>query len=936
MAACAYSAFEATACVGPLLHLKHCTLASTHPLSPHSPLQSSTSIDGRFSITEGANPACSQFLLSQWHSIFLDAQLTLAKAGVGAARLPVLRAASLRYRRAMLDAIGRAEADKALERNAAVRELVEADVEDMRTVLALWHLAEIPVLHLGAEALVAEAAAAAGGGGGGGGGGEAGQAAELRGSPPLALLQWLREHFWGPTSEAEVLKVVNALRSPAAATAGAAAEREAWDVVVKLALEGEPNDAGRLLQLVAATRDCRETAQLAELLKGYPLLADALERPRAHAKALGDAWAQWRAGLLAFRRAMLASVTGARFLSHLGHLPGMLLDVLCGDSWAATPACSVSCATAADPCGSHSRAEQGVSRCAGLQLLQRHAGSQDRPYRTWMYEAGAQLLYGERCPLEYSAPALATLLGAAMARAGVDSEAEGTLLHAFVHILRGNTALALSNFTAFRQPWASAHFADLLWHCSSSSSSGSGSGGGAAALPSLWPPWDAALRPHLLLSHALSLPVCGPLLGRAALTYALAAFPQAVLRTCGIDPEDYAEELGVGMPADFTLLAERLAGTGAHTLSAAARTAKLALLSGASAGAGGVVEHLLVHLPVADERAALGVVRLCQRLGAARAADRVGMQWVRSCLARAPGRGGGLGSALAWAVGLRAEWACAQALRPVAARLKAMLLEAIQAGLVQVFCGGALPHPMDARLQAQLHGAAQAGAAQLPLLPVPWFPSSCLAFDTAAQLVRLIADAVAPLDDALAAVGHDAEAEVGGGGLSSSSAVQEACREEPVLHFALLLRRCLVRVAQAHERRALLSDGALEDLLVLVSVSAGAQGEGSLSTSRDSALLLRFAQVLGLLQAPQQQQQQQQMGLDGPISAARQALLQCVMEEEKALAAALFDSAFDAALQQQEEAQRPGDALMPVPVDAFISMPLGVAGLLMLKQHLQQ
>ena len=121
-----------------------------------------------------------------------------------------------------------------------------------------------------------------------------------------------------------------------------------------------------------------------------------------------------------------------------------------------------------------------------------------------------------------------------------------------------------------------------------------------------------------------------------------------------------------------------------------------------------------------------------------------------------------------------------------------------------------------------------------------------------------------------------------------------------------------------------------------MSVSAGAQGEGSLSTSRDSALLLRFAQVLGLLQAPPPpQQQQQQMGLDGPTSAARQALLQCVVEEEKALAAALFDSAFDAAL-QQEEAQRPGDALMPVPVDAFISMPLGVAGLLMLKQHLQQ
>ena len=816
----------------------------------------------------------------------MDTQLRVSGVcGVGAARLPLLRAASLRYRKAMQEAIGRAEAGKVVlggDESACAQ--VDAEVEDMRTVLALWHLAEIPALHVGAETLLqGDAAAAAAAASAAGEQQQPGHAAELRGSPPLALLAWLRDNFWGPTSEATVLQVVNALRNPSAATGGGRAELDAWDVAVKLALEGEPNDAGRLLHLLAATTGCRETEQLAEVLKGYPLLADALEDPRAHARALGGAWAHWRAGVQAFRRATLASAAGSHFLRRANGTPGVLLDVLCGDSWEARGGC---CAAA--------------GQAAGLRVLRLHehscvpGGAAAALYATWMYDCGARVLYGERCPLEYTAPALSGVLRECIARAGGDVHSEEGLESAFVRILGGSSTLTLTMFSLYRQPWAAAHFADLLWH--------SASGGAAPAAPALWPPWDAPLRPHLLLSHALALPTYGALLGRAALTYVLATFPQAVLRVCGVRPQDYAADLGLarvggGGEADFSALAEGLAGAGAHALSPAARTAKLALLSGASAAAGGVLEHALLGLPLGDERAALSALRLCHSLGVPSAANRLGSQWVQRCLASSAAGGGGggrqgggggggaLGTALAWATGLRAGWP-----------LHAHSLRAVAAALTQ---------HLDAAVREGMKGA----LVQLTLGPLvlPWFPSSAqrLPPGTAQEALARLEDSagLATVDDALAAAGHDAEDDrvVEGRVVSNSQALVGACAAEPLLLHALHLRS-LIR-----HMRAGLAKEAIKDLTDLAARPVFAP---ALSLCSSAARVLRFAAVMGLLAQPQQ----------------AQALLKLVLEEQLRCAEALFDATLG---ERVAASSAPSAGL-----EALVDQPLGIHGLEQLRQML--
>jgi hypothetical protein len=502
------------------------------------------------------------------------------------------------------------------------------------------------------------------------------------------------------------------------------------------------------------------------------------------------------------------------------------------------------------------------------------------------------------------------------------------------------------------------HFADLLWHCSSGGGGGggggSGSGGGASAsgpaaaapaAPALWPPWDAPLRPHLLLSHATALPTYGPQLAHAALTYALAAFPQAALRACGVPPALYAPELAAAAPpppprapslatafapqgsaaaapVDFCALAEGLAATGAHSLSPAARAAKLAMLSGSAAGAGGVLEHLLLQLGggAEEERGALAAVRACARAGCSGAGARLAAAWVQRCLA---GGRSGLGSALAWALGLRGcAPAASGALRAVAARCARHLHAAVRGALCGELAG------------ACVMGAPAPSASALR----PWFPAPGLLAGRLEAFCSALGEGggLGAVDEALAAVGHDGwDGEVvEGRALSNSAALARGASAEPLLRHALLLRRFLGRLQALScgggDVRGDVRD-ALSDLRELAAAPAQA---ATLAQDGDSARLLRAAGALGLLAGGG--------GGGGGSAGARQALLALVLAEERRLAEALFE----AALREGSGGggggggggSGAGSGAGAGPLDsleALVDQPLGVWGLGELKRQLQ-
>jgi hypothetical protein len=391
----------------------------------------------------------------------------------------------------------------------------------------------------------------------------------------------------------------------------------------------------------------------------------------------------------------------------------------------------------------------------------------------------------------------------------------------------------------------------------------------------------AQRQSHLLLAHATALPANDPHLARAALPYATAAFPQAALRVCGVPPAAYAAELATlrapqqqhaqqhahaqqhplasafaregesgcahgarAAAVDYTALAEGLAGTGAHSLRPRGRAAKLAMLSGACAGAGGVLEHLLLAAPLECESGALAAVRGAARLGCGGAAARLAAVWVQRCLtggggagSGGSGGGGALGSALSWALGLREPVPPPPAaLRAVAARLKRHLDAALRGALC-----------------SKLAKATVLGAPPPPATAArPWFPASPVLAGRLGAVAGALekSGCMGAVDEALATVGHvcgDGEV-VEGRALSSRAALARGAAREPLLHHALLLRRLVARLqalgSASGEARGDVRD-ALSDVRELA--AAPALGGAPLTSDGDSARELRLVGALRLL-----------------------------------------------------------------------------------------
>jgi len=737
-------------------------------LSPHGIVaRPSRESPAGFLIEEVQTSPYARFLLREWHTIFVDAQARLAAAGVvPSQRFPVLREISARYRGALRESIRR------LREEGGDAE----EGREMETVLALWHLAEVPSLH---------------------------GAAGCGSSPSLATLEWLRANFWEPVGDAEMARVVTALRAPVGGDARAA--EDGWRLAAQLALQGEPADAGQLLLLVAAKLRDREFAQLAQLLIDYPALSE------AHAGGGGGgggAWDAWRAGAANFRRWVKtfphSTLRGGaeRPAEHPGAAIGAaLLDVLCGSAGDWDADCV---------------APAGARGGGGLRALAALPGFEG--YDSWHYAYAARLLFGRggvplrahdcgslsaalRCALDAAGvalPAAEDRLSALSGGGGGEGVTAAVLLAVFLRVLGGEATAPLALCGgAYHAPWAAPHLADVLWHA------------GALAAPATAGGWPgagagAALRPALLLAHAGALRGYAPELGREALTYALAATPAAALAAAGLREADVAAGLPGAQhaPLSFPGLVARGGeedGRCGALASAAARAGALAVLSGASPTAADAAEALAAALPVRCEAEAAAAVAAARALGLPRAARALAARWLRRALAAPSEECGGLGAALSWALGRvgGGEDADGALLAAAAAALGALLRESLSAALAAAE-GARSPAAALLALGRALRGAEAAregggggGGARGAASP------QLLAFDRA---LSAVGHAGAPEAEA---EGAEAGGRRGGApppppptalsrALSDAECVRAGARREPRLAWALRARQALL------------------------------------------------------------------------------------------------------------------------------------------------
>lgn len=291
------------------------------------------------------------------------------------------------------------------------------------------------------------------------------------------------------------------------------------------------------------------------------------------------------------------------------------------------------------------------------------------------------------------------------------------LLHGgFVAALSGDAAAAVRTMhDVAGQPWAAAHLCDLLWQagvrCVVGKDGERRCKGSLARLrlrrhhhlspllpvqllraPLVWPGgWDAPVRAHLLLEHAVALVATAaraaddPHAWVAAVDYAAAASPVAAAVA--------GAGAGVALPADA-------ADPAGDEWAGAPPAHRLAALSGSAATAVPLTRELLRRRPCASDADVLAVVSQARRLGLDDVAS-------AACLARGRlllGRGGTVGAAR-WLI--RAD--SAAGLRVLAATLFVSQLSALRAGVAAWRQAG---RPTGGPQSSPLQGTAVA--------PPPW------------------------------------------------------------------------------------------------------------------------------------------------------------------------------------------------------------------------
>lgn len=509
-------------------------------------------------------------------AVFCDLRASLrdiyssSENSVSAHRQAVTLRASRLYRRQVADAI--VELDQSPQNEAT-----GVETEGLQLVQAVWQATEV--------ALLADSATAR-----------------------VQLLSWLQQNFTDSRSNDHLLASAIACLAGSRASLSSYAN-DVWDVAFRLTVEGRPNDAGKLLAVLAAATAEPEVATIGQLLCAFPLLGVAAEEAGA---AYTTAWGSWRA------RAVAARASGIGRGLH-PHAEG-LVALMAGD------------------------VSQALSRARHTgSLIPRHLGAEGAaaataPYNAWYLYAFAGVLYGRSCPLTMRRRAFAAHLRESMAAAGVDiAGAEAALdlapgpsssalqparaawdpgaelLAGFLAIFRGDAGWPLTALRRYGHTWASAHLCDLLWVA-----------GLLDAPPGLLPgPWRAPARPHMLLSHALTL-----------------ATPTAVVAYSG-SPQDagapsslWAQALAYAVAATPEAVA---AETGAVYGGPAACTtaAAVAQHSGSTASA-----HALTHalfdsaVPLVTHSDVTAALSLARKLGLEAVACGLHARWVKACLRR--------------------------------------------------------------------------------------------------------------------------------------------------------------------------------------------------------------------------------------------------------------------------------------------------------------
>lgn len=625
-------------------------------------------------------------LLAEWFELFVNSQLS-----VDSRQKDALRDLSSRYRAAIKRATKQLEAESNGHTSTS---LAQARAEDCAILLqryeianAVWHVAEVALLQGSANDAKSSSASA------------------------VALIQCLRENFMTVVDEVMLLRILGPLRSPAAATS-AALEREVWDVVAKLTVEGSPSDAGKLLRLLAQLKRDSNMEAFAQLLIAFPPFSTGAAGEGAAAYA--SSWSAWKAQAVSFRRQSAGMLNNEPVWD-------ALLDVVSGAIWSSSP-------SALSNDGFSSSQPRGLQRLpispGGIVSAAVNDPEQEFPYAEWPYICLCSVLYGggsstQQSPSTLNRTSIAKAVGDAMRLGGehiddvdldsdidaqiasgvIDADAAADvqrqrLLASLVRTLEGDASAPLRFLPSCDLFPAAAHLADLLWHA------------GHLDAPALWGQWNAPARAHFLLQYANTLAASSASLTRAAVSYAAAAMPENVLAFSGV-PAATLQAIAHASAASATsssAIVAALLSAEVSSLTPQLRKAKLMLMTGSSRAAVEVMDALLLQVPVSNDSDASSAMALARRADRPAVAAAIGSKWAMACLDGSNGDAAVPGNALAWFVRLH-NLAGVQA---VARHLQAHADAAIDS-IIRIASNHGAAGPVDWRtLDAALQSALQA------------------------------------------------------------------------------------------------------------------------------------------------------------------------------------------------------------------------------------